>query len=408
MSGVVSMSHVDVQVRALPSSWTRMTFGWPTRRSWPVTTFAVSGLTLGPRGAADSARMARLERDSAPIGFAMELMEAPVPDAFRSLRRFAMDDAVLLFDRTTGLNVLCDGPEFVGLRQVCPRVVQFGITNRCNLACEFCSRDLTIASEWTAESAFVFLRGLADRGVLEVAFGGGEPFVFPGFVELVRRLHDETPLAVNITTNGLRLRPEVLNSVAPSVGQLRLSMYDDNDWRNRVAELARSDVRFGVNYLVTPRRLADLELVVLELVGLGCADILLLSYNGPDSWLHLGADELSRLDEAVDTLSKALTGRARICLDVCWGSRLERTPTLFDDGDCGAGREFIVVTSDRHVMPCSFHDLRIPIETVDELMAVWETMGHERLPATQPGCARVPGFGLGANHSIPVSIGARP
>jgi organic radical activating enzyme len=122
---------------------------------------------------------------------------------------------LLLFDRETGRNVLCDGPEFTGLRQRCARVVQFGITNRCNLACEFSSRDLTMASSWTAPSAFAFLSDLAERGVLEAAFGGGEPFVFPGFVELVERLHAETPLGVNITTNGLKLRPAVLDACAP-------------------------------------------------------------------------------------------------------------------------------------------------------------------------------------------------
>jgi len=51
-----------------------------------------------------------------------------------------MHGALLLFDRDTGLNVLCDGPETLALRPVAPRVVQFGITNQC--ACSFCSRDL--------------------------------------------------------------------------------------------------------------------------------------------------------------------------------------------------------------------------------------------------------------------------
>jgi hypothetical protein len=48
---------------------------------------------------------------------------------------------LLLFDRESGTNVLCDGPETAHLRQRAPRVVQFGITNACNLACSFCSRD---------------------------------------------------------------------------------------------------------------------------------------------------------------------------------------------------------------------------------------------------------------------------
>src|SRR5262245_11177603 len=114
-----------------------------------------------------------------------------------AMRPFPMDGALLLFDRASGTNALCDGPETAHLRQRAPRVVQFGITNACNLACAFCSRDQEAASDWTPEEAFRVLAELAACGVLEVAFGGGEPWAFPGFAELVCRLHDETPLAVN-------------------------------------------------------------------------------------------------------------------------------------------------------------------------------------------------------------------
>src|SRR5262245_53244074 len=103
------------------------------------------------------------------------------------MRQFPMDGALLLFDRESGTNVLCDGCETAHFRQKSPRVVQFAITNQCNLACSFCSRDLEARSDWTLDDAFRFLNGLADAGVLEVAFGGGEPWSFPEFSELVRR-----------------------------------------------------------------------------------------------------------------------------------------------------------------------------------------------------------------------------
>jgi MoaA/NifB/PqqE/SkfB family radical SAM enzyme len=122
-----------------------------------------------------------------------------------------------------------------------------------------------------------------------VAFGGGEPWAFPRFEELVCRLHGETPLAVSFTTNGLALTPRRLAAVRGRYGQCRVSLYDDNDWRRTVARLADAGARFGVNYLVTPERLASLETVVLE-------------------------------------------------LDVCWGERMEGVPRLFDRADRGAGR----------------------------------------------------------------------
>lgn len=316
------------------------------------------------------------------------------------MRRFALDGALLLFDRDSGLNARCEGPETAHLRQAAPRVVQFGITNRCDLRCDFCSRDTAAASLWTAEGAFVVLRDLARLGVLEVAFGGGEPLRFPGFDALMARLHDETPLAVNVTTNGTSLTPERLRGWRdargrPRYGQLRLSLYDTNGWRERVAMLAGEGARFGVNLLVAPPVAERLEDLVLELAALGCRDVVLLSYNGHDPAMHV-ADAAS-LAPRVAALSRALAGRVTLKLDVCWGARMAAVPQLFARSDCGAGREFMVLTSDRRVMPCSFHTRSWPFATAADAIARWrDERAGLASPSPVPGCARTPGFGLDA------------
>ncbi len=322
-----------------------------------------------------------------------------VPPTFSKFRRYALDGALLLFDRNTGLNALCEGVETLHLRRRAPRVLQFAITNRCNLACEFCSRVQTASSEWTSESAFDVLSDFARAGVLEVAFGGGEPWAFPGFTELLCRLHDETPLAVSVTTNGLALTASRIASVRGRVGQIRLSLYDDNDWPARVSLLAESGVRFGINYLVTPRRLPELEATLLRLVDLGCRDLLLLSYKGEDLSLHLSAAESASLARRTEVLQRALAGRARFKLDICWGERMEPVSRLFRPGDCGAGLDFLVITSDRRLMPCSFHHLAIPFADVDEALAIWRGRRSELLTsARSPGCARAPEYGLGGKR----------
>jgi len=310
------------------------------------------------------------------------------------VRAFPLDGALLFFDRTTGANVRCDGPETAHFRQRSPRAVQFGITNRCNLACTFCSRDLDAASTWTADDAFALLRDLAAAGVLEVAFGGGEPFAFRGLDELIARLWDETPLAPSVTTNGLLLDDARLRRLRGRYGQIRVSLYDDNDWRATVARCAGHGARFGVNYLVTPARLDTLEAIVLELVALGCRDVLLLSYNGRDPALHLAPAATRDLERRVALLHRSLGARVALKLDVCWGERLEAVPRLFDRADCGAGRDFVVITSDRALQPCSFHHVRIPIRTAADVMAAWRDEGSLALPARDPGCAREPGYGL--------------
>jgi hypothetical protein len=322
--------------------------------------------------------------------------EIKVPFALAAWRRFPLDDALLLFDRDTGWNALCDGPETEGLRQLAPRAVQFAITNVCNLACTFCSRDERAASEWTVGAAFELLRDLDLAGVLEVAFGGGEPWAFPGYSALVRRLHDETGLAVGTTTNGRLLSERKLREVRGCHSQIRLSLYDDVDWREQVRMLRDSGERFGVNLLVTPERLARLENWVLELAALECRDVLLLRYKGVDHALHLGRADAESLGERCAALARALRRHLALKLDVCFGEWLAAAPRLFERADCGAGREFVTLGSDRQLAPCSFHGESWPIANAADVLRTWRDQ-RERLsaPARIAGCARLAGHGLG-------------
>ena len=311
------------------------------------------------------------------------------------LRPFPLDEGLLLFDRDTGTNVLLDGPETASLRMLAPRSVMFGITNRCNLACAFCSRDLAAESAWTAEEAFAILADLARAGVLEVAFGGGEPFAFRGFDDLVPRLYDETSLAIHVTTNGLLLTPERLRSLRGKLGELRLSLYDNNDWRRTIGLLVEERVRFGVNLLVTPERLPALEALILEILGLGCRDVLLLSYNGADRGLHLSLPQSLDLANRVATLHRAIGSSGRISLSVCWGDRMAPVPRCLDRRGCGAGRDFVVLTSDKRLMPCSFHDFSVPVRDAADVLAVWRDRAADlAMPSALPGCARLAGYGL--------------
>ena len=161
------------------------------------------------------------------------------------MRRFPLDGALLLFDRRTGLSAICDGQETAKLRMRAPRVVQFAITNACNLACTFCSRDVDARSQWTPETALGFLRELDEAGCLEVAFGGGEPLAFNVFrLSDITQLESPAPHA-DFKAKVLRLRKERL-SIAPKL--------DLSSWRTVVTSASR---RFPLITLHTERRDAD-------------------------------------------------------------------------------------------------------------------------------------------------------
>lgn len=296
-------------------------------------------------------------------------------------RMHTLDGALLLFQPKTGMHVRWDAPETRTLKRSAPRIVMFGITNRCNLSCHFCSRDLHAGSQWNVDNAFEMLAGLARKGVLEVAFGGGEPLAFHGFDQLIKRLGEETPLALHFTTNGALLTNERLMKLKEWIGEIRLSVYDDNPWQERAELLAAAGVRFGVNLLVTPARLSVLPTLLNLLATLGCSDVALLSYIGADAGLHLTCSDEQHLAAII------AASPIRVKLSVCFGNRLHPLPRLFD-GDCGAGEDFIVITSDKKVKSCSFQNCSMEVANPDDVIRVWQEQRSFLRPAGVSGCAR--------------------
>jgi MoaA/NifB/PqqE/SkfB family radical SAM enzyme len=219
-----------------------------------------------------------------------------LPPVLRAIgwRAHSLDRKLLLFDRDTGLNIQLEGEETQHLRRVAPRTLLVAITNACNMTCEFCYRDLELRSLWRYETLMDFCREIDEWGVLEIAFGGGEPMLFPHWPEFICVLYETTRLCVNFTTNGTLLTEDFLRAIAGKYGNIRVSLYENNYWEQTVALLVRCNARFGVNWLITPDELATIEAKFARLLALGVRDFLFLSYKGEDAALHFKRDDYVR------------------------------------------------------------------------------------------------------------------
>ncbi len=303
----------------------------------------------------------------------------------------ALDGAVLLFQPSSGTSVRVETDATAGVRRRAPRVVLFSLSHACNLACGFCSRDPARAGRWSEHAAFEALQTLWRAGTLEVSFGGGEPLVHAGFVSLLERLHRHTSLALHFTTNGTRVTPALAERLAPRVGEIRLSAYDDNDWEGALRTLTDAGCRVGVNVMVGPRRLGELPGLMSCAAAAGACDVAVLRYVGEDASLSLGAADFAMLEQAV--LAAPLPVRVSNCLL----GTMPNVPRLFrgmtvaaPNGlhqDCGAGRDFVVVDPDAGVRSCSFHADRAALGNVDAWLQRYRQEGS-RAPSPRSGCAR--------------------
>jgi len=305
----------------------------------------------------------------------------PLNQSTQDWRFHAVDGGLLAHSRASGTNVLIRGARTEHMCRVAPRVLQIGLLTPCNLACEFCYRDTKAPSRLDEPFLIDLLKRAAQWGVLEVAFGGGEPLLFRGFTDFVRRLHDETPLGINLTTNGTLLTDAIADKLCECVGEMRVSAYPTNHYRRTLKMLKGRNV--GINWLVTPHNVGLIEPYIHDFLSLGARNVLLLGYKGSDESLHLDRAGLARLRRAVLHLPDL-----PLRLDVCWYPYLREVPHLFPKTDCGAGDEFLVITPDRAVQPCSFHHERIPFDTFDELRSIYGNFRLQRQSACVRGCTR--------------------
>lgn len=215
---------------------------------------------------------------------------------------------VHFFDRQSGLNILLDEvvpPPDHWSRA--PRYVSIALTNACELACAYCYAAKEPA-RLKAETVLRWSKELDSAGCFGIGFGGGEPTLYPGFVELCRAVYDETSLAVTFTTHGHRFTPEVSEALVGAVSFIRLSMdgigatYERLRGRSFEAfkaklKLVRATAPFGVNFVVNNDTIAELAASADFAFDHGAREFLLLPETGTDGRLAVSPEVLQFMSE---------------------------------------------------------------------------------------------------------------
>ncbi len=155
-----------------------------------------------------------------------------------------------------------------------PKSICVRITRRCNAACAFCQAPDTSRAELSAEQLEVVAVALATRGVRSLKFSGGEPTVRRDLPRIVRGAA-AAGLKPVVITNGMLVRPELLEVCALVGGELKFSVHRPDSGNDEVLRVRSFDrvvgnmrraidagVRVSVNTVVAHQQPAELRAMV--------------------------------------------------------------------------------------------------------------------------------------------------
>lgn len=121
----------------------------------------------------------------------------------------------------------------------------WNISNRCNMACKFCFRELN-EEELPLEDNLAILKRIKEEGLLgnkidKITFAGGEPLNYYGIKELIKNAY-LLGFNCSLVTNGYLLNENNIDEILPYLSSITFSCDSTNEYYN--AEIGRENVEY--------------------------------------------------------------------------------------------------------------------------------------------------------------------
>lgn len=241
------------------------------------------------------------------------------------------------------------------------------ITHKCNLKCVHCLSASNQASpgELDYDECRAIVDQLAELGVFEINFGGGEPLLKDYFLPLLRYIH-EKEIVTCISTNGTVLTDEAVACFAGSPVNVQVSLDGATPQVNDrirgegtfhriirgIERLAGKNIPLSINTVVTSLNFNQLS-ELKELAGSYGARLRVSRFRpsgrARESWetLRLEAAQLRELSDWLGADPTILTGDSFFSISPDGRRQLGLDM-------CGAGKMTCCIDPLGHVYPCAF------------------------------------------------------
>ena len=219
-----------------------------------------------------------------------------------------------------------------------PEIVHLEISDRCNLSCPYCYVGKKEAKELATGNWLRIIKKLADSGVFQITFGGGEPTLRDDVIPLAAYAR-EVGLNVCMTSNGINI-PKYDQQQLRFFNQINISYHASaglQPFMDALSHLHKNGIKSGINFCLS-KQYAPMLPVILSVASSYGASLLVLTYKPV-----IGDIENQIPPEKVLETMKAFSA-----------SNFE----IFVDGltcqTCLGSKRFCDISSVGDVYPCSF------------------------------------------------------
>ena len=293
---------------------------------------------------------------------------------------------------------------------------QFELTSRCNERCRHCYLPGTRNfCDMETPLAVSILDQLADMGTLGVTFSGGECFLHPDFITILKHAR-EKDFSISVLSNVTLLNDEILRALKEAnINLLQVSVYsmnpEEHDYITRL-EGSHAKTMRNIERLIAADVPVQISCPTMRSTYKSYRDVLNWAYShgikGYTDYIMM-----ARTDNTTDNLSNRLTIdeteellRDIVNYDIEYRSILDTNPEAqpldTDEHICGAGIDSMCVAANGEFYPCSgfqgyplgnAHDLSVPevwhsSEAMKKLREVkWRDFPECIRCAAKPYCA---------------------
>lgn len=256
------------------------------------------------------------------------------------------------------------------------------LTNKCPLACPQCYKGDAKPVDIDIGYLESIINEAMQLKVMQIAFGGGEPLLYPHLLQAIRIVND-TSMSVSLTSSGFSLNSSLLkqllqaglnhmqislNAIDEEINSLSRSGYKDAVFALEL--LKESGMSFGVNWVARKDNVKQFGALVDYARKIGADNINVLRYKPTVlEDYHKNALDTAETKNIADALPKV--SGVKIKVDSAYSQLLyylhaDNTDPL--QSGCGAGRIFIAVTPDEMFKPCSHLSLQLKSTSIKEYL----------------------------------------